>query len=389
MTTELRTLTEADVPQLVRLLAFAFGGEPDARTVAGVTRALPHTTGILEDGRLTSTARMNPFHAYVAGRRVRVGALASVATAAEARRRGQVRTLLADALRTLHEQGVGWCLEHPFDPTFYARFGFQSVPNGRELDLPVRRLFAGAPPEARPVEPDHEDLLAPLHAAFARRFHFALSRDDGWRTWERVWRTREERAPRSGFLLEDAYAVVGFERFDDPRGGQHLRLLAADVGWTTPAGRRRLFTFLGSLDGQVERVRIHLPPSDPLVADWAAWHTVDTTLLQARPADLAAALAPFTLPQPREAVVRVRDDFCPWNAGSWRIAAGPDGTTLEPAPSAPATLDVTALTRLVTGGASAEAVLADGGAEGEIGPLRLLADLAGGRTSFLSAIDYF
>ncbi len=388
---DIRPLTEGDVPQLARLLTLAFGGDADEEATLRYVRAgLPYARGRVVDGRLLSSLQMYPFDAYVAGRRVRVGGLAAVASAPEARRRGGVRALLADGLERLHRGGVGWCLEYPFDPTFYARFGFQSVPAGVTLDLPARRLFHGAPPSARPIAADERDGVKPLHAAHARRFHFALARDDGARdAWGRVWQ-RADGGDRLAYRVDDGYVVFSLDRRLDDKGTERVRLDVRDLAYVSAAGRSNVLGFLGGFEGQVDEVRLHLPHEDPLVADWAAWHGGRGPLLQARVADLPAALAPFASAAVGDLVVGVRDALCAWNDGTWHLHSGPDGTAAERTTAgAQIELDVRELARLLAGGVGAAALLAHGGAVGDAGALRDLARLSGGRRTFVCGADHF
>lgn len=374
-----------------RLRALAFGGPIDADGLARLRVALPHTRGVVQDGRLTACATMLPLQVFVAHRRVRAGGLAAVASAPEARRRGMVRALLADGLQRLREAGVGWCLEYPFDPAFYARYGFQSVPNGRVLELPIDRLFHGAPAPARPIGPGEEERVRAIHREYASRHHFALSREDDARDhWGRVHRPPWAAEARYGYLLDDAYVFLSLERSDDGTEGERVRLEARDLAFGSPAGREALLAFLGSFQGQVESVRLHLPDADPLVLDWGARHARRTNILQARLVDLGAALAPFTAPRARAVTLHLADGFCAWNQGTFRLGLGPNGTTVERSGDAPdVRLDVATLTLLVIGGWSAADALDAGRATGEREALEAIAALAAGATSFVPEADHF
>ena len=46
--------------------------------------------------------------------------------------------------------------------------------------------------------------------------------------------------------------------------------------------------------------------------------------------DVSAALAARRYATPIDVVLEVTDDFCPWNAGRWRLSGGPDGATCTP-----------------------------------------------------------
>jgi predicted acetyltransferase len=61
-------------------------------------------------------------------------------------------------------------------------------------------------------------------------------------------------------------------------------------------------------------------------------------------------------------VLEVTDDLCEWNAGRWRVDAGPDGATCTAAPAAQVdiSLSTTELGSLYLGGVSPGDLLAAG-----------------------------
>lgn len=382
-----RPLTEEDLGELLHHRAVAFGGTAagaEERVVEHVRALLPVTLGSFQEGRLASSAAMYPFEMFVGGSRTAVGGLAAVVTAPWARRRGHVAGLLRAWFERLHRDGVAWCAEHPFDPRFYARYGFQSLPNGRTVEVPPAVFGGGRPPDARRLTGPDLAPLAPVHRAFARRHSFALTRDDGARDgWGRVARSWAG-AERHAYLLEDAYLV-----FDVSEDGTSL-LHVADLGYATPAGRERLGRFLGAFDGQVERVRLHLPPGDALLLDQEARRAVRTPLLQVRLVDVAAALAPLAAPRASRWRIALEDADCPWNRGVFDVHLGPEGCLVRPARGqADAALDVRALCALLARAAAPEALLAEGRAEGEPLALHALAELLRGQPPYQAEIDGF
>lgn len=384
---DIRVLGEAELGELDASLAIAFGEVPggaEERVRAHLRAQLPNTLGSFQEGRLVSSAGMYPFEMYVGGVRTKVGGLAGVATVPWARRRGHVAALLEAWFTRLHEAGVAWCAEHPFDPGFYARYGFQSLPNGRMLEVPPALFGSGRPPDAERLAGDEADRLKPIHAAYARRYGFALTRDDGARDgWWRVLHPWSG-AARHAFLLEDAYAVLAPFRDGSPV------LQVIDVAWSSPAGRERLGRFLGAFEGQFGRLRVHLPPGDDQALDQEARHSVETPLVQARIVDLERALAPLRAPAESRWRLAVEDADCSWNAGVFDIRLGPGGSEVTPARGpADAGLDVRALCALLARAAAPEALLAGGRAEGAPEALHALAELMRSQPPFQAGVDAF
>ena len=379
-----RGLTEGDLDALFALRQVSFLDRSDFSDPAVRARhvaRLPYTHGHFLAGQLTSAAVCYPFEMFLAGQRVRVGGLASVLSAPETRRRGFVRALLRDILEKLHENRVGWCLEYPFDPRFYARYGFASVPTGSEVTFPTEKLFSGPAPDAERFYGDAKKTLEPIYDAWAESYSFTLSRDSTARpTWSRILA-----ADRFCYVLPDAYAVMELEQT-----GKTQTLIVHDYAFASPAGREQLFRFFGAFYGQAELVSLHLPGDEPLAFDLQNYHTNELPGLQARIVDLPAALEPLTYASEKTFVLRVTDPFCPWNDGVWEVMLSPTGSALMPSRKLPTlSLDVGALTQLLCGALSGVAALRSGRAEGDPGVAAALASLAGGRTPFIPGSDYF
>jgi predicted acetyltransferase len=330
--------------------------------------------------KLTSAAICFPFEMYHAGKRVRVGGLAGVLSAPETRRRGFVRDLLHAILSDLKDNGVGWALEYPFDPRFYARYSFATVPTGSEVTVPAERLFRGPSPDAERFRGDPERVLEPIYSAWAQHYALTLCRDNPARpTWTRIL------GDNVCYLLEDAYVVFELEHTSS---GQTLTV--HDYAFRTPAGRERVFRFIGSFYGQADRISLHLPSDEPLALDVQNYHTNELPILQARIVDLGAALNPLESTVESTFTVRIRDDFCSWNDGVFKLTLTPSGTRVSHSDAQPeATLSVATLTQLVVGALSPTAALRAGLAEGHLQPIQTLAALGQGRIPFMPSSDYF
>ncbi|MFO7546919.1 MAG: GNAT family N-acetyltransferase [Trueperaceae bacterium] len=387
---QIRPLSNEDLPELIRIRSIAFGPAGSFEEAAEALRPrIPNTLGAFEGDRLRSVATMFPFQAYVAGERVALGGLGAVATAPEARRRGHVAALLRAWFARLHEDGVGWSGEFPFDPAFYARYGYQSVPNGRMLELAPRVFRTGVVAEAEAMAPEDAATLAPIHADFARRFSFALTRDDGARDdWTRLPSIPWRKTHANVYALDDAYVMFWIDE-----DGPEPVLVVRDFAYRSGAGRDGLMQFLAAFDGHIERVRIHVPPGDPLLLDHGPWHSVKTPLLQVRVVDVAAALGRLRTPFPRRFTLRVRDDDCDWNDAVFAVDLATDGCEVrflgKPAEDADASLHVRALAALLGHAAPPETLLADGHAEGDLSAMRAIASASASHPPFTMQSDYY
>ena len=264
----IRFLTEDDLPQLFAIRQVAYLDTSDYSTPEARQRhvdRLPYTRGFFDGDTLTSAAVVYPFEMFFAGQPVPMGGLASVLSAPEYRRRGHVEALLKDALSNLRAQGVGWCVEYPFDPRYYARYGWGSVPSGFVVTCPSDKLFGGRARGAKRLTKDELGRLEPTYARWAAGYNFTRKRGERVHgSWSnilfRAWETRE----RFIYELDGAYCVLSLT-FDD--AADMMTLTVKDYAYSSPEGRSRLWRFIGSFHGQADAVRLHLPGDEPLLFD--------------------------------------------------------------------------------------------------------------------------
>lgn len=398
MNREIRLLTPDDLEALIRIRRVSFAhsspSDPDA-TRARLEARLPWTWGSFQDGRLAAAAVWFPYRAWIGGAPSDTGALASVASNPEARRRGHVRALLADGLERLHDRGVGFALEHPFDPHFYEAMGFRTVPGAVALNLPLDRIALD--PKAvdfAPASADERDEILRIHATYASRWTFALARD--WRPdgeaagegpqWRRLLGDLIDGSGPTVYTTRGGYAVLEVRV-----AGEGEQLDVVDMAWVDAPARRRVLSMLGAWRGQATRAALDLPASDAIARDEGPRYGVRRATLQARIVDLPSALGPLKAPDAhgRGWILRVHDPFCGWNDGTWRVAPGPAGTTVERTRGGPdADLDVKGLVSLLTG-VPPSVVLAQGEADGNADALSDLARLTGDHPPFLHHADHF
>ena len=383
-----RALVDDDLNAFVALRAHTWGYDDREATRSAQRSRLGATLGAFDaDGRLLASAAGHHLETFVAGRRVPLLAVAAVQTVPTARRRGLAARLLARLLERGHEAGVGWSLLYPFDPRYYARYGWQSLPTGVRLALPARRWQSFEPVAAEQVLGDVRTALQALHLRCAAGWSFSGTRSDGpWDVWDGLQPDPGRRV--AAYALEDGYAVVRL-RDEAP---QIVTLQVIDASWCSPVGRRNVLALLGSYRDQVERIELELPRDDALAWDWGDWWTSATNdTRMARVVDLPSALAaiPARSDLP-DVTFTVRDPVARWNEGHWRLTPGRDGCTLEATRSGTAAvLDVRALPLLLSGAAAPDAVVRAGLAGGERAPLATLAALAGGTTPYRAPADRF
>ncbi len=387
MKPDIRKLTPNDIEQLVsvREIAFLDSSSPDDEEVRyRHERRLPHSKGLFVGATLSSAATVYPLSMYLGGKLVAMGGLASVQSAVEYRRRGHVKALLHDWLEELKNGGVGFCLEFPFDPRYYARFGWQSVANGVTLSFPADLLLSKKVEAKRLLAPAAPAELKPIYDGWARNYNGALSRsDDSVRNFNHVLQRPWEARPRPVYLLDEAYCVVEIKHEDG------VTVTVADYAYSSPRGRKNLLAFLGLFSGQAKTLTVHLPADDPLVAELQPY-LKPNNVLQARIIDVKHALSALTADAEGRFSLRVSDDFCNWNNQTFLLEFEGGRVSFKPWGQTPdVSTDVRVLTALVMGALSAEAALQTGLFNGKLEHAKALASLSGGREFFMPRADYF
>ena len=386
-----RALVENDLEQLFAVRQVAFS-EPadlsDPGTLERYKKRLPYTRGYFDEDTLTSAYTLFPFEMFVAGQRVKMGGLAGVASAPESRRRGHIAKLLEDALEQLRVAGVGWCLEYPFDPRFYARYGWQSVSSGSLVKVPSETLFVGRAPDAVRLNPDDVEQLKPIYKRWAQGHTFTLSRDDEARPdWARLIRQPWEARDRLIYKLEDAYCLLEMRENETT---EHTELHVHDYAFSSPNGRRDLFTFLGSFHGQADVIDLHLPSSEPHLLDLQAYVYKNTHALQARVVDVKLALEALASPTRMVFTMRVEDDFCDWNNQTFEVTLGEKNEVARAQSATPdLTLDIRTLPLLLSNSANAQTAWRAGLLEGDLEAAEALTALGGEQVAFMPLSDYF
>jgi predicted acetyltransferase len=384
----LRTLRDDDLDAYLELREHSFGYPPGDDVRTELRGRMPLTVGAFDaTGRLVASAARPRFETYVAGRRQPLLGIAAVQTSLPARRRGVARSLLVELLADGREDGIGWSLLYPFDPRFYDRLGWQSLPTGVRLGMDIAWLEPPRPVDARPIGSDLRGALHELHQRCAAQWNFSNARTVGpWDVWSGM--LPEPGGRGAAYRVEDGYAVVRLRQ----AGGAGTTLDVIDAAWCSPGGRGEVLALLAAYAGQADRVEIEVPRDEALAWSFADWFPMPTHATRmARVVDVTAALAPLVpYDDVRACTVRVRDASAPWNDGTWRITPGDAGCAVAPSSdAAEATLDVRALPLLVGGAATPEAVVRAGLADGDRRALATLAALSAGRTPFQSLNDRF
>ncbi len=341
-----------------------FGDWPSEDEVDRWTQVfeLERMHGTWLDGELAGGAGAYSFELTVPGGPMACAGVTVVGVYPPFRRRGVLTALMRAQLDDVHERGEPiaalWSSEGPIYPRFgygMASFnGSASIERDRAAFAqpfqPAGRARLVSAAEARALFPPIWDAVRASTPGF-------FARSEAW--WElRILREPDERPGGAGpkrFVVHetdgraDGYAVYRIaSSWEEGVPTSTLRVIEALAA--EPEGTRELWRFLLDID-QIKTIETYLAPVDhPLLLLLAEPRRLKLRLgdgLWVRLIDVGAALSGRGYAAGGRVVFEVRDAFCPWNEGRWRLEDG-EATRTDDEPDV--RLDVTALGSVFLGG---------------------------------------
>jgi predicted acetyltransferase len=251
------------------------------------------------------------------------------------RRRGALRAMMRAQLDDVRGRGEPLAALWASEETIYGRFGYGFASWGGDIALP-RAWSAFASPlgcrgRVRFVEPNEAArLFPPVWEALRRERPGVFARSEAW--WEvRTLRRPPEQDdnPKRFVALEldgrtQAYAIYRtFPAFE--AGVSTARLEVFEAVGETPQATAEIWRFLLDIDWTETITASFLPLDHPLLLLLANPRRTGFRLsdsLWVRLVDVGAALSGRSYGDAGPLVLEVRDEFCPWNDGLWRLEGG-------------------------------------------------------------------
>lgn len=285
------------------------------------------------DGAIATTYAAWPLQIRLAGRAVRIAGVTQVSTHPAHRRRGYLRAVTRQHFEDLHQRGeVALAGLHPAWAAIYRRYGYGSVHQRTAYRIAPRDIafhcalpLAGALREVDPVED-----FAVLVEVYRR---YRETRTGLVHRGRAMWQAGALQAPPTGAKqVVLAHAVdgetLGYVAYHHGGGARPRQLVITDLFALAPSSHQALWQALSGYDNVEEIVWDNAPADDPLPLMLVEPRLLNPTLrdgIMARLVTVAAAMAQRRYAAATELRFALHDDFCPWNAGSWRVATGPDG----------------------------------------------------------------
>lgn len=280
------------------------------------------------------------------GALVPVAAVTAVSVSPSHRRRGLLTQMMRYQLDTIRARGTeALAMLFASETVIYGRFGYGLASQNAVLSGQVRDL--GFRPEVdlghgSVAETDAATLLAHGPAIYDQALTGLPGRMDRTRPWwDHVLHDSDSRRKASGrirFALHrepdgTASAFAAYRPKSDwsatgPNGELHIE----EVRATNPRAYARIWRYLLEID-LVRSIKYNGAAVDEplryLVADQRALQCEVNDGIFVRLVEVGRALALRRYAAPIDIVVGVRDDFCPWNTGNYRLRGGLDGAECE------------------------------------------------------------
>lgn len=272
-----RRASNRDLDRLVEIHLAAY---PDSLSVAARERNFsshplggPEHLVVAEDaGTIVGHAYLFPFCAHFGGAPVKVGGIASVGVAPEARGRG-VATALMNHLHVLSDRrGDALTMLYAFRQGFYARLGYATTSSRKRLAIDARAVPASwrllARERVRALRAGDDKTLRLLHSR-------AAARSSGWiarpkRFWEMLL-ARERRVtlvcePPKKRRRKHELVATGYVAFSLCQLEAHgeTRIEVDEIVAEDAESRRALFGALAAMRDQVTDILVEVAESDPI-----------------------------------------------------------------------------------------------------------------------------
>jgi predicted acetyltransferase len=363
MSFEVRAAAPEEVLPALRPIWLYFGSAPAEERATRVTSYLEpgRMHAAFEDGEPVGGAGAFSFELTVPGGRVPAAGVTVVGVMPTHRRRGVLTAMMRAQLDDVHRRREPVAYLWASEAAIYRRFGYGMASLCGEVDLlRTHAAFAAPAPEmhARIIGTDEaRDIVPRIYDAVAAVTPGMFGRSRAW--WEgRVLDDPEWRRAGSGELMcvvvegDGEPAAYGLYRINSSfaDGSSTAVLEVTEAMGATPAATASLWRYLLDVDW-MERLHAGLLPVDHplflLLAEPRRMRFRVGDALWVRLVDVAAALGSRGYAAEDALVLEVRDGFCPWNDGRWRIESGGAARTTAPADLA---LDVADLASLYLGG---------------------------------------
>jgi predicted acetyltransferase len=337
VTIEIRTCQPGELAEALSPISHYFGAPRSEEDAERMGRVLPieRTHVAVDDGSVVGGAGAYLFDLTVpGGAGVPTAGVMAVGVLPTHRRRGILTELMRRQLDETRERGEPLALLYASEGAIYRRYGYGVASVSGDIALPKANASfhdAGDPVgTARLVSQDEAlDLFPRVYDRAQAETPGMFTRTRDWWEVRRFWNPPWAKGELVHVLVEidgepEAYAFYRMQ-FDAEHMVSKTVLQVSEAIGATPRGTTEIWRFLFNVDW-VGTIRASWIPFDhPLFLLLTeprrmAYQAVEA--LWIRLVDVGAALSARGYAADVSLVLDVRDSFCPWNEGGWRLEGG-------------------------------------------------------------------
>ncbi|MDQ0198463.1 GNAT family N-acetyltransferase [Neobacillus ginsengisoli] len=318
---EVKILTEQDYLESMKLSMYAFQYKIPETEIQSRKETLKNhkILGIWEQSKLAAKLHIIPFHIFINGAKWKMGGIAGVATYPEYRRSGYVKTLILDSLKRMKEDRQIVSLLHPFDISFYRKFGWEILSEHKKATIEKINLqFLQAQPGfIKRYSKDHyHPDIEKVYCEYAKGYSGMLVREAKW--WAN---SVYEDDNQIAVYYNQSQEAVGYILYNV----QKKKMVVKEIAALNQEAKTGLWNFICQHDSMVESVSINLSYHDsfPYLLKNPNVKMEIEPYFMARLVDVEACLIKFPFLQENETIfIHLEDTFASWNNGSYLIGNG-------------------------------------------------------------------
>lgn len=316
----IKRITEDRFVDSIQLSEYAFQYKVPEEKRDEISRKLKkhQIYGIYEDHMLAAKLHLIPLTSYVGEQSFRMGGIAGVATYPEYRRRGYVKELITYVLETMREQGFTVSMLHPFDVSFYRKYGWELFSNRQKTMMKGNDLVKLEPAEGTMKRFLFETVnlheLKQIYSQYASQFSGMLLREDDW--WKSV--------------VDDLRIAIYYDATDKPTGyilydiKDHKMTIEEFVPVDFEA-RRGLWNYICQHDSMVTELEMTTYEKEPLFFALSRQKTVKREVypyFMVRIVDVEAFLKEYTFAYNETIKLQIIDRYATWNEKTYLVKDG-------------------------------------------------------------------
>lgn len=275
--------------------------------------------GVLDQDKLAAKLHIIPLSVSMKGEDWKMGGVAGVATYPEYRRGGYVRSLIVEALKQMQAEGQIVSFLHPFDISFYRKFGWEIVSEYKKVSLDKSHLnFLPTQPGKiiRYTKDGFPNELHSIYQTFCEQVNGMLIRTTDW------WMNQ---------VVDDDLQIAVYYNSSHEANGYILyqvkgrKMDVQEMICLDYEARVGLWNFICQHDSMVEAVSLTLLSHDPFPY-YIRQPKVSMEIqpyFMARIVNVEECLKRVTLHLDSEPVfLHVEDNIATWNNGSYLVGKG-------------------------------------------------------------------